>query len=320
MPSLRPRFCRVGRLLVGLVMSLVTISSVAEEARPSGDAVLRAPYADSEIVITTTSRLAGAIHSVTWRGREFIDSHDHGRQLQSAASFDVGRFPDFWAECFNPTEAGSRADGAGPTSRSRLLRLEVGERELRTTTQMAFWLAPGERSEGRLALNQEVLSGHRLSKRVRLGVEGWPNVFDYEVTFSVPEGEAHTYGQFEALTGYMPPEFRQFSRLDPTTETWAALDDGPGEQRFPVIFSTDGGTHAMGVYAPGQPSPGYEEAGYGRFRFPRERVVKWNCVFRERRPAGLPAGDYRYQVYVAIGTLEGVRETLLALARRFPGK
>ena len=103
-----------------------------------------------------TSRLAGAIHSVTWNGKELIDSADHVRQLQSAANFDCG-WP-FIPEVFNPTEAGSRADGAGAKSSSKLLRISVNEVELRTTTRMAFWLAPGERSEGYLALNDRVLS------------------------------------------------------------------------------------------------------------------------------------------------------------------
>jgi hypothetical protein len=30
-----------------------------------------------------------------WRGREFIDSTDHGRQLQSACRFDLGRSGEF---------------------------------------------------------------------------------------------------------------------------------------------------------------------------------------------------------------------------------
>jgi hypothetical protein len=56
----------------------------------SGDAVIRASANGSEIVITTTSRVAGAIDSLTWDGREFIDSHDHGRQMQSASNLDLG--------------------------------------------------------------------------------------------------------------------------------------------------------------------------------------------------------------------------------------
>ena len=90
-------------------------TSQPPEAPPTtGDAVIRGPAGPSEIVITTRSRVAGAIDSLTWGGREFIDSFDHGRQLQSASNFDGGG--RFVPETFNPTEAGSRADGRGPTS------------------------------------------------------------------------------------------------------------------------------------------------------------------------------------------------------------
>ena|GEM_PF-5196778 len=163
----------------------------------SGDSVIRAPAGPSEIVITTTSRLAGAIHSLTWGGREFIDSADHGRQLQSAANFDAGK--PFFPEVFNPTEAGSSADGQ--ISTSRLLELKIAERELATRTQMAFWLRPGERSEGHLAYNDQVLSNHLLTKRVRIGYKNLPQAIEYVATFTVPAGERHTFAQFEALTG-----------------------------------------------------------------------------------------------------------------------
>ncbi|MCE9612291.1 MAG: hypothetical protein K8R23_19000 [Chthoniobacter sp.] len=49
---------------------------------PDGNATIRARAESSEIVITTTARLAGAIDSLKWNGREFINSTDHGRQLQ----------------------------------------------------------------------------------------------------------------------------------------------------------------------------------------------------------------------------------------------
>ncbi len=80
------------------------------------------------IVIRTTHRLAGAVDSLTWNGREFIDSVDHGRQLQSASNFDCGG--TILAETFNPTRGGvAPRDGAGPTSSSRLLHAgRFGER------------------------------------------------------------------------------------------------------------------------------------------------------------------------------------------------
>jgi len=302
--------CLVGRF--GLTAEPESKSSTAA-APIRGDAEIRGPALGSEIVIRTTSRLAGAIDSLTWNGREFIDSFDHGRQLQSAASFDCDRDGPFWAECYNPTEAGSRRDGAGPMSTSRLLALTAEGAELRTTTQMAFWIAPGEESSGRPAINDRVVSDHRVSKQVQIGYRRLANVIDYRVTFTVPAGERHRYAQFEALTGYMPAEFRRFWKFMPATGKLEPLDDGPGEQAYPVVLATDEGTHAMGIYSPDQPSTGFVHAGYGRFRFPAEKVVKWNCVFRVRDPAGIKAGDYSYRMFVAVGTLDDVRGALVKL-------
>ena len=84
------------RSIVAGIVWLVCWSGFASESQGSdlerlplsGNAVIRSKVGQSEIVITTTERLAGGVHSLTWGGKEFIDSHDHGRQLQSAASFN----------------------------------------------------------------------------------------------------------------------------------------------------------------------------------------------------------------------------------------
>jgi hypothetical protein len=266
---------------------LALLLQVAGDARISG----------SGIVIKTTTRLAGAIDSLTWGGREFIDSFDHGRQLQSACAFGDGK-PGFNAETYNPTEAGSRHDGRGPTSTSELLSLKAEGNVLETRTKMAFWLRPGEKSEGQLARNTAALSGVILAKKVRIA----GNVLEYTVTFTVPE--THPYGQFEALTGYMPPEFSKFLVFD-KGET-RPLSDGPGEQALPVILSTESGSHAMGIWSP-DPSP-----GYGRWRFAAEKVVKWNCVFRER---DVKPGDKTFRCFVAVGTLADVTATLSKMGK-----
>jgi hypothetical protein len=300
-----------------LLLSLLLSWAADEPARVRGDATLRARAAGSEIVLTTTDRLAGAIHSLTWNGKEFIDSRDHGRQLQSASSFDMGKKQPFWAECFNPTEAGSRRDGAGPRSTSRLLKLSVKEDVLETTTQMAFWLAPGEKSSGRPALNDRVLSDHLVRKRVQIGYKKLDHVLDYQVTFTVPKGEPHTFAQFEALTGYMPTEFERFYTFDSASGKLVVLDDGPGEQARPIVLATADGKHAIGIFSPDQPAPGWDKVGYGRFRFKAEKVVKWNCVFRVNAPEGLRAGDYTYRMFVPVGTQEDVRRALVALTAEF---
>lgn len=304
------------RFNVTALLSLVLFASAAASAdeMEQGNAVIRGMAGPSEIVIETSAQLAGAIGSLKWNGKEFIDRADHGRELQSAASFDCAQSGEFCAECYNPTEAGSRDDGAGRTSTSKLLRLRAQQDELESTTQMAFWLAPGETSEGWPAINKERLSRHLVTKRVRIGYKDLPQVVSYDVTFTVPPGERHTYAQFEALTGYMPAEFERFFKYDLTAHKLTPLDDGPGEQAAPVVFATASGSHAMGVYSPDQPSPGYERAGYGRFRFAAEKVVKWNCVFRLRDAKGISPGEYRFHMFVAVGTLQDVRAALQALA------
>jgi hypothetical protein len=279
----------------------------------SGDAVIRAPYADSEIVIATTSRLAGAIDSLTWGDQEFIDSHDHGRQLQSASNFDAGS--QMIGETFNPTEAGSRFDGAGPASTSRLLRLIAEGNTLQTTSQMAFWLRPGEKSAGNPAKNTSELSNHLLTKRVTIGYGDMPNVLQYDVTFRLPADEHHRYAQFEAVTGYMPEKFNRFYTFNAEDGNIDRLSDGPGEQSRPVILSTQTGSHAMGIYSRQQPSPGFPQAGYGRWRFIRQKVVKWNCVFRVRHNDGVEPGDYPFHCLVVVGRLDAVVASMVKLHR-----
>jgi hypothetical protein len=295
---------------VALLLFLLVLPSARAEP-PSGDAVIRAKAGPSEIVITTTTRVAGAIHSLTWSGKEFVDSHDHGRQIQSASNFDCNR--KFIPEVFNPTEAGSMADSAGPTSTSRLLRLEARGNELTTRTQMAFWLKPGEKSRGNPALNDRPLSDHMLEKRVRIGYKGLPHAIEYDVTFTVPKGEHHTFAQFEALTGYMPWDFRTFWAFDAKINKLVPLPLGQGEQRDPVVLARADGKYAMGIYSPGAPGKGYERIGYGRWAFEREKVTKWNCVYRIRDPKGVPAGEYKFRCFVVVGSLSDCEATLAVL-------
>lgn len=277
------------------------ISLLLQAAALSGDSVIRGKTPDSEIVITTTSRCAGAIHSLTWRGKEFINSHDHGRQLQSASNFDAGS--SITAETFNPTEAGSRRDDVGFRSTSRLLSLKAKGSMLETKSLMAFWLAPGERSGPNLAKNKTLLSSHGLEKRVEIGYRGRPQIISYDVAFTLPKDEVHGHAVFESLTGYMSAEFSQFWTFDAGARELAPLSDGPGEQTHPVILATPNGSHAMGIF-----SPEKQAKGYGRWRFVPEKVVKWNCVFRVDNPA--PGGRFAFHHFVLVGTLDQVKREM----------
>ncbi len=318
-----PRFSWRKLNLSFLAILACSFSSAADVPSPSataveGNSTIRGRDGNSEIVITTTARLAGAIHSLTWNGKEFINSTDHGRQLQSASNLDVDG--KFFGETFNPTEAGSLDDGAGPTSSSKLLKLSASGNQLATLNQMAFWLKPGEESGGRLALNDRVLSGHLLGKHVTIGYKQWPRVISYDVTFTLPKDERHLHAQFEALTGYMPPEFEKFWQLDIQGKLQTDPAVQPGEQARPVAVSTGDEKFAMGIFSPDQPSQEFASVGYGRFRFAGAKVVKWNCVFRVKNADGLPPGDYSYRMFVPVGTLAEVGEMLAGLQSQFVKK
>ena len=85
-----------------------------------------------------------------------------------------------------------------------------------------------------------------------------------------------------------------------------------------VAAATASGDHAMGIYSPDTPPKGFSGPAYGRFRFPAEHVVKWNCVFRMHAAMGtIPTGDYTFHHDVGVGTLEDVRSTLVRLATAF---
>ncbi len=296
---------------------LLPTVALAQAPAVSGDAEISGTIGGKPLVIRTTSRLAGAIDSVKWDGVEFIDSHDHGRQLQSALNADVDGV--FHVECYNPTEAGSVVDALGPKSTSRLEFLSTKDGLLTTRTRMAYWLAPGMKSGGHLAQNTTLLSGHILNKQVRIGRPGMDHVLDYKVTFTVPADRPHKFLQFEALTGYMPWSFSEELRFDAKTETLVPLPRQNGEQRDPVVLSTPSGSHAMGVFTPERPRAGQPAVGFGRFKFEHEKVVKWNCVFRLRQDKPIPP-HHSFQLYVVIGTREDCRRTLAALTQEFAGR
>jgi hypothetical protein len=252
------------------------------------------------------------VHSIRWKGKEFIDSTDHGRQMQSASSFDAMSDEEFWAERYNPTEAGSRRDANSQRSSSRILGIESFRREIRTSTQMAFWLNPGERSAGRSALNTSIVSDHVLHKRIKLGAYEDPHVILIDNTFQWPAIESHRFAQFEVLTGYMPSEFSEFWRVSAANGRLARLDDGPGEQSDPVILATKDGFFAMGAVSMGKPQWIESEPGYGRFRFTSENVVKWNVVYRHKKNPRLTEHKASFRVLVMVGTLEQVRASISA--------
>jgi hypothetical protein len=260
---------------------------------------LRAEWGDAQIsnwagpwpiVIRTCWWDAGAICSLNWRDREFIDDYDHGRQLQSAVKFD-----DMF-EAFNPTEAGAEytVDGINPhASSSQLLGMWTTSNALATATRMAFWKP----------VNGSNISDHMLYKQVTIGLPGMAHVIEYLTQFDIPANESHSEAQFEVVTGYMPGSFSRCWTFDVRNGATDVVPlDPQGIQNLPVIFSTEDEGWAMGIY-----SPDYQS--YGAFRFPEQNVVAWDLWVRIFNPSG----SYSFRSYVIVGSLENVKVSMQQL-------
>lgn len=298
-----------------LLLALLLVAGLASPQCASqgvtGDSVIMGEYRGDLIKIKTTSRLAGAIDSLTWRRKEFINSYDHGRQLQSAVHFNG------LGACLNPTEAGSRPDGVGRRSSSQLISLAVSNNVLETVTRMAYWLAPRSPAHncppGAKVMNRTILSDVVLRKKVTIGYGVLRNVIEHDVTYCVENN--YDLGVFESLTAYLPPEFSTFWKLDLRMGGLTRLSAGPGEQAAPVIFSTPDHAHALGVYSPGLPQAAWPNHGYGRWRYdylPGSGVatVKWNSVYRMRK---VKPSCYRFACYSIVGDLASVQKSILDL-------
>lgn len=291
-------------LLTGMLLPAASWAAV-------GDAQISRPALGSTITVKTQARFAGSVTSIVFRGKEFVDARDHGRELQSASSYDG------LGECFNPTEAGSVRDGIKQTTTSRLLGEKTGPNWIETQVDMAFWLPPGydyKRHCGQSktadhAVNTTPTGGHIFAKRIEIGVDDLPNVIADHVTYTVPE--AHATGQFEAATLYTPTDFSQRYTLSlasgevtPTTIF--------GEQGSPVILATADGKFAVGIYSPDIPPTA--KSGYGSFTFPDTNKI--NCVFRQK---DISAGQrISFLCDFALGTLDEVKSAILKLHAETP--
>jgi len=184
-----------------LYQTLIALAlSFSANAQTFPEITISNSYDNNKLSLKTCAHNAGAICSLTFNGKQFINDFDHGRQLQSASSFDG------LGEAFNPTEAGSYHDwwNPSPSSSKLLASAKVSENTLLTYSQMAFWYK----------YKGKALSDHKLIKIVTLGFEGHPEIIEYTTIFQLPTNEKHTSATFEVLTAYLHNSFTNFYVID----------------------------------------------------------------------------------------------------------
>jgi hypothetical protein len=266
-----------------------------------------------EMVLTVSARFGGAVESITWRGKEFINIFDHGRQISYAWQMNGH------GECLNPTEPGSASDLFSPSSTSELVEVCRPEGNLLTTkVHPAFWLAPGEQGycDGGTteAVNDTLVSDQTMDKTIEIGYGGIENVIAFTAEITTLEDYRTLF--LEAPTGYMTYEFTNYWRINPATGEMEKPESQPlvepwsfvNEDTLPPILATEDGAYAMGAYSP-EDVLIYEILKYD-VPNSADRTNKWNIIIHEV-PA--PAGTYTYQSFVIVGTLEQVAAAMQQL-------
>jgi len=293
-----------------LALALGMVSPAPANAQ---DASISSSANGGTIVVTASgSRFAGAISSITYRGVQYIDIADHGREMQSALQLDG------WGECYNPTEAGSVNDTNKMTSTSNLLSISSTNNVLQTQTQPAFWLAafqqygkpcnpylPYPDNTVSQAKNTTDVSNLIFRRTASFYGAAIPNLLNVDVSWSFLDNHAST--NIEASTAYLPATFNVFLTYDRASRTLAKVPATPtgSSTSLPVIIAQPNGLHSMGAFSPAiMTNPSNRYMAYFYFGTGPTPTAKWSCVFGE---SNISAGStYSYSCPTAVGTVDEV--------------
>jgi hypothetical protein len=240
------------------------------------------------VVVGANARFGAAIYTIKVNGQEFLDSTDHGRELQSAWQYNNT------GETQNPTEAGSLADGAGPYSTSRILFASVSGNTLTTRTQPAYWYP----------FSGQTVSPDFLDKTVTLGFNGRNNILVHNYGLYV----GNPYNGFiatEGLTAYTPTAFTRMFAVDRAT-------NAPTEIAPPYVW-TQSTTHygiaatadlskAIALVHQNPPIGKHPQFWYWYGKagnlWPKLDAAYWQ--------EDNPSGWYRWRVFTVFGTMQEV--------------
>jgi alpha-tubulin suppressor-like RCC1 family protein len=321
---------------ITLTIGALLCGAAITRAQVNGNATINAPAPvfGQPLSVSTSSQFAGAVSSIKWGNKEYINNWDHGRQLQLDSQF-FNRFI-----CYNPYEAGGFDDGRSATSSSRLLALTASGNVLESTTQMAWYYRFRES-----LLPQDYcgdpkdwlpcppytgpLSDYRVHKTVTIGFAGIPNVIEYRLELFIPE---QIQKGLNSVVAVLPYEFSSVRSYDVVSKDYRNIRALAGEDDRIKVVSTADGNYAMGYYAPELLQP-YGNPGTVNWWF----VVPPDPFYPDPHNPNLPDPDFacvhvgsfnRYdsfngpgttndRSYLVIGSLDQVKSTLSNLHYQF---
>jgi len=292
----------------------------------NGDSTISATVFGDPLVLKTSSAFAGAISSLRWRNKEFVNTWDHGREFTSAFSA-FNRF-----ECYNVYETGSLADDQKPTSSAKLLSLSASGSTLDTNCQMCWYSASHDAAGSHcgdpanwLPCPQQngPLSDYLIHKNVKIGYAGMPNVIEYLTDLWIPEFARK--GELQTVVAVMPFEFANLRNYDVVSKTYRKVRAIGGEDDSVKVLATADGAYALGYYSPELLQPYTTETGGFRWGFALPDPIgypndpNYACAgFGGIARFDFNGPGYRSdRSYLVVGTLDDVKTTLGNLHYQF---
>ncbi|NRD53138.1 hypothetical protein D7Y15_10725 [Corallococcus sp. AB030] len=280
-------------------------------------------FGNATVQMGTSASHGGAVTSLVYDGKEYINNKDHGRQMQVAFSLDG------YNEALMPTEAGSHRNGTEPISTTQVVGYGAQLGHMTSTVHPAYWLEPGEEAGPyngvSHAKNTTLVSEDLITKDITVGVGGHDNVIQYDshIHLAAPHDTAYV----EAPTTYVNREFEKHYRFDPATgesreyprvhsedPTPGGFKDEAGN--VPLIVATEDGKHAMAIWSPDEALPDLQ---YRLHQFdlnnPTDDCSKLSVTFG--MSGGVPE-DIKTRSYVIVGTVEEVKARLAELYNQNP--
>ena len=317
------------RLTANTAIALLLVcGATASHGQVNGTATIEAPALGHTLSVGTSTKYAGAVSSIRWANKEFINNFDHGRQLSPNYQF-FNRFI-----CYNPYETGSLQDGNKPTSSSHLFSFSASGKQIESRTQLAWYYSqwvesprPDEHCGDParwlyVAPYTSPLSNYQVHKIVTIGFAGIPNVIEYLTEVFIPEPVLEGINN---PTAVLNGEFSSIWSYDVVSKDYRKVRASAGEDDRIKVVSTADGNYAMGWYAPELLQP-YGDLGSVNWWFvvppePAYPFPDFACVHVgtiNRYDSFNGPGFYPWdRVYLVIGNLAQVKDTLANVHLQF---
>ena len=288
----------------------------------------------SEITISSNLVAGGILWNWIWNGKQFIDTLDYGRQIQSSLSFrdsvalpteggDNKELENFQTSHGSPILSYSNnITDSSKTQSTRAIPLEWNNEQFNGNDTKKPVIYPEWYLGKDISLDMSSLN-------LGSGFEYLKNrVTKYSTVLYTPKGL--TGATIEIPTGYMLSEFDRAFTYDATVTDLTAATHEVQNSEFSnistgvfhygyadfnsggVIYATSDLNYAMGVYG-SKPESGGSVSYFTLWKFGilnNPDVTKWSACYA---PARISAGEVKYNTYIICGAFDDVRVAMRRL-------